>query len=818
MRITPLTLKEMFYQGQIRPFPNYLNLWSIEDNAIIGVDLGMSLAYELSGINLLLTSEAEAESFFNQVKNFLHAIPEEITIQFVLQVRVGAKKKIERYVSTVKTKEDFSRFIVDEKVEYLKSQNPYSKRLFMCVTSYPEGTDLEKLGNPIFKFFVPDYKKLAQEMHEKRIRQLNEIANIFTQSLSSIGIKIHLLEKEEIVEFLYEYLNPGRSEYLEPRLLNDELTLRSQLVLNAGENQFSYFFLDGYYHRAVNMHLRPQEISFNQIIEYSSQIPGEFDIAIAVHTTSQEKIEKKLASVATAATIIGTVWPFKRYHEAEIMAQHANQLVEDTKNTFQKFYTTSFWIVLRDTTLESLTQRTNKAVAEFRTIGDAEGVVDDMNHMFSYLALLPNHSHLNQTQHIFQTEAIVQMLLLHQEWKGSKEPKMIFLTRNHELLPIDLFDPELSAKHALVVGSTGAGKSFTMNYILTNFFIESESNYIVIIDIGGSYKKLCNLFKGEYFEVELSEKYAFNPFPAKDIAIISQNPFELDPDIITYLKLLAQKLLNKPTLTGEESMILEQAVVNAYKYTKQETPLLSSFQYQLENFEGIDDESKRIAKQFAKNLSVWTQGIYSKVLNKPTSIDPTARIMVFDLQKLQEHKTLMPIMFFLIQNVIARKLYDKSLKKIIVFDESWKFFNDPVSAELIENLFRTGRKYNCAVYSISQSPEDFLQSSASSAVLNNSYLKFVLRLQKGHELLEKFGLNAQETEVVKSLVSVRGEYSEIFLKFGQAQQVLKIQPSLTDYWIATTDPEDQQIIDKITSENPQISQIELIKKLKEIKK
>jgi len=819
-KINPISLREIFYQEKLRPLPNYLNLWAIENDAVIGVDLETSFIYEVSGANFLLMSEEQTNIFFEQIKNFLHALPQGITVQFLLQVRTGAEKKLKEYRQTVKTQQDFTDFIVHEKVEHFKKTNPFTRRLFLYITTYPQGTDLEKIKNPVFKFFVPNFKTLMAGVHEKRIEELNAIGDVFTTSLLSTGIKTHKLAKQEILGFLYSGLNPGRSEYLDPKELNNELTLRSQLVLNAADSQFSYLLIDGYYHRAVNMAARPQEISFMQIVDFSSQISGEFDLSFSLHTIDQEKILNSFAQKATAATIISTLNPFKRYHEAEIMAQHAKEIVEDTKNTFQKFYAISLWVVLRDTTLESLTQRTNKCVAEFRTMGDSEGIVDDMNHLFLFLALLPNHTLLNQRKQIMQTEAVAQMTLFFQEWRGSKEAKMLFLTREQELLPVDLFDSELPAKHGLVLGTTGSGKSFATNFILTNFYIESDNNNIIIIDIGGSYKKLCSLFKGEYFEVELSDKYAFNPFPSKEVAVISKEPFEVDPDVITYLKLLTQKLLNKASLTGEESMILEQAIIHTYQYAKEETPLLQSLYYQLENFaidgksKNLDTDSQAIAKTFAKNLTLWTNGSYSKILNRPTTLNPQSRMIVFDLQKLQEHKVLMPIMFFLLQNVISSKLYNKTLRKIIVFDESWKFFNDPISAELIENLYRTARKFNAAVYSISQSPDDFLQSAASSSVLGNSYVKYILQLQKGHENLEKFGLNAQETEIVKSLSSVRKKYSEVFLKFNQQTRVLRIQPSATDYWICTTDPEDEQTQNRLLKENPGINQIDLLKKLK----
>ncbi len=120
------------------------------------------------------------------------------------------------------------------------------------------------------------------------------------------------------------------------------------------------------------------------------------------------------------------------------------------------------------------------------------------------------------------------------------------------------------------------------------------------------------------------------------------------------------------------------------------------------------------------------------------------------------------------------------------------FFNDDAGSALIENLYRTARKFNAAIYSISQSPADFLNTKAANSIISNTYLKFVLRIKSGFDLLPQFGLNPQEIEKIKGLRLEKGKYSEIFLKFNEHSRIIKIQPSPVDYWICTTDPEDAQ--------------------------
>ena len=59
----------------------------------------------------------------------------------------------------------------------------------------------------------------------------------------------------------HAYLNPSRAELIDKSSKNDK-TLRSQLVYNAVENNFDHVYIDGYYYRAVNMHIRPEKVNF----------------------------------------------------------------------------------------------------------------------------------------------------------------------------------------------------------------------------------------------------------------------------------------------------------------------------------------------------------------------------------------------------------------------------------------------------------------------------------------------------------------------------------------------------------------------------
>ena len=80
-------------------------------------------------------------------------------------------------------------------------------------------------------------------------------------------------------------------------------------------------------------------------------------------------------------------------------------------------------------------------------------------------------------------------------------------------------------------------------------------------------------------------------------------------------------------------------------------------------------------------------------------------------------------------------------------------------------------------------------------------------------MLNQFQLSEPEIEDVKTLTSVRKKYSEVFLKFDQNCQVLRILSSPSEYWVCTTDPEDYKKEFDIRKTNPEIKELDVLKQL-----
>lgn len=814
MPINPVTIKRMFSTTQSPALHSMLNLWAFDEGALVGVDMQMTYVYEATCPDLSTKIDPDRESFFAGIKNVLHSLSDGVALQFLVRSQAGAGRLVENYRDIICPKDNIGRLIVDKKIEHLNEVFLKHLSVYVFVTVFPDAGSMPKIDSAPFTLFAKN-KTSISELRKVGLAKLAEAASAVSNGFADAGIKIHRLDEASIARFLYEYLNPSRQGILDIAGVSSDRTLRSQICFNACENNFDSVYLDGFYYRAVNLLMRPTEISFNGFLEMLPDIQPDADISFCVYSGEQSAYLKHLNITSTTAKSIQQFNPLKRNHEAEAQAHEADSLVEDVKTSFQKLYGFTMSVILRDRTLEQLTLKTNEALNGFRKFGEADGIIDDMNHLALFLSAMPGHSHLNSRRHLFHTDAIAQMMPLSAKWKGCPAAKMLFQTNDQRLLPLNLFDDMLDAKHGFIMGTSGSGKSFTANYLLTNFLVESPDNHVVIVEPGGSYRKICSMFGGQYLEVELSDKYSFNPFPLKEDAVIknSTDEFEIDPDVISYLTALLRKMLKMPVITNRQETIIQTAVTNTFKYSKMDPPILSALLYQLEHYSVGDAKDKSDALDFAKNLELWVTGSYGKLFNRPTSIRADHRIVVFDLQKLERQPELQSIIFFLISTVVGSKLRNLGLRKMIVFDEGWKFFDDPVGTVMIQDLYRTARKRNAGILTISQSPVEFLKSQASTAIISNSMVKYILRMKADMEMLSSFGLNEREVEEVAHLERKKGEFSDVFLKFGEHNRVLRIAPTKVDYWICTTDPDDLKTEQRFRAEHPDYTEAQIIEGL-----
>jgi len=320
--------------------------------------------------------------------------------------------------------------------------------------------------------------------------------------------------------------------------------------------------------------------------------------------------------------------------------------------------------------------------------------------------------------------------------------------------------------HTVLFGTTGAGKSFTLGYLLTH--AQKYDPWTFIFDLGGSFEGLTQVFGGAYLRLSMEQRAAsLNPFslpPTKDNLAFLQN----------FLRMLAEE--SGPALTPEEQRRVFVAIRNLYELEPGVRRL------------GIlvNTLTKSLAGRFAKWIKGGTYGDFFD--NVEDSLE-CSRWLCCDFAGLDSCPDLVEALVFYLLQRIRSVIDDPKLAaelKLVVLDEGFRFLRQPTTRDFVLAGVKQFRKRNASVIFATQSLADLPAEDVLRPFVEACPTKlFLANPGADAELYAKvFDLNPGEMEIVKGLTQKR----QIFLKRPRLAKVLNLDVSPRARWIYANDP------------------------------
>ena len=243
---------------------------------------------------------------------------------------------------------------------------------------------------------------------------------------------------------------------------------------------------------------------------------------------------------------------------------------------------------------------------------------------FMYTGNLQYDFALPTMMHHISSWNATQYLPVLSDWQGQSKGVLLPSMRG-QLAMIDPFSGFFGTNFNLAItGISGAGKSFaTQMMMLTTLF---DNGAVYIIDIGGSYRKLCEAVGGIYLEYQ---NLAMSPFTYVD------NIHDSIDELVELFELL---VCPKRGATDEDSAAIRMAVLNAFEKRNTKT-LIDDVQVELEALH--DPQRYPSAMTLAANIARYTSTAeHGKAFNLPSKLDPKARFIVVDLLEIKNKKHL----------------------------------------------------------------------------------------------------------------------------------------------------------------------------------
>jgi conjugation system TraG family ATPase len=362
-------------------------------------------------------------------------------------------------------------------------------------------------------------------------------------------------------------------------------------------------------------------------------------------------------------------------------------------------------------------------------------------------------------------------------------------------------------RNKFILGGSGSGKSFLTNMLMRTYV--EQNSHVVIVDVGHSYKGICDLLEGYYFTYSEQNPIKFNPFfLGNDV---------LDTEKKESIKTLLLSLWKRDdeTFTRSEYVSLSNALQTYFEFLKDNPAVFPSFnsfyEYLRDIFllnlrkEGIKEKDFDIDNFLYVLRPYYAGGEYDYLLNARENLDLLAQPMiVFELDNIKDHPILFPCVTIIIMEVFINKMRKlKGVRKVILIEEAWKALMRNGMAEYIKYLFKTVRKFYGEAIVVTQDVEDIISSPiVKQAIINNSDCKILLDQSKFQNkfdgIQELLGLTEKEKALVLSVNRANDpafKYKEVFISLGgQLSKVYRTEVSPEEYYAFTTEEKEKMLV------------------------
>ena len=336
----------------------------------------------------------------------------------------------------------------------------------------------------------------------------------------------------------------------------------------------------------------------------------------------------------------------------------------------------------------------------------------------------------------------------------------------------DLFKGDVG--HTLVLGATGAGKSFALNFLLVQAL--QYDPRVLILDLGGSYRWLTQFLGGGYMELS-PEGSAGGGFRLRPFSLpAGSGPSDSLPG-------------------GYRGSCGSADGRSAAKTPARFAPASKTSMLSRPGRRTLGVLVRSLPSKMWPALGRWHgDGAWGRYFDNPADGDDLnfEDWQVIDMAGAAEHEDLCEAaLFYLLERLrLALENPDETARvKLMVVDEAWRYLQDPAVLSYLAEAAKTWRKKNAALVIATQSAVDVTGTAGAEALLESMPTKlFLANPELPEKAAETFRLNPSEVNTIRGLIPKR----ELYLRRTDAAGVLRLEVDPASYWLYTSSPVDAQ--------------------------
>lgn len=285
---------------------------------------------------------------------------------------------------------------------------------------------------------------------------------------------------------------------------------------------------------------------------------------------------------------------------------------------------------------------------------------------------------------------------------------MLGYDKNAAPIVIDPFDDRNPAYNGVIIGQTGAGKTFGMLLIMLRALLTGTR--IVIVDPKGDVGESLS-FLGEHHGRPIVEVVKIGS--AENPINILDKTFDSDQNQVSFVMGLLSLLGIISKGDALEIAMIDTALSTLY--TQTDTPLLSDLRREVMK---VDRPAfKTVAERLAFKLEPFITGSKAPFFGKPTkaNFSLSSPVTIFDISQLPSRQTggglrtaLFATLFGLVNQSLVRKANEAFVPTIFFVDEIGVLMRDPTLADYVSDKFKTARSLGVAMWVADQTSASLL--------------------------------------------------------------------------------------------------------------
>ncbi len=743
------------------------------------IDLIRLAILEVEPINFTIRNEQEKLGINSGFQKFLNAL------DFPIQIVISTNHiNLDSYINALELRVEE---LVSKTKKYIfnKHFESYKEHLINTIKD-------NSVMNRSFFIVIPEKIEIGLEVQ----------IGVVEQQLKALNLKFKRLNDEELTQALTSFFNDVLEDSDKLKEVGTEIDKDNYLhyiiaptyiknlpeKIIVGNKECRVVYADGY-PRMVEIGFLDKIITLN----------GTFDISIFIEPISIEsmmimlnrELQKQRADLFSAE-LKSTINP-----TLEIQYQDTRAVLENLQKGNEKLFYVSLYINCKANNQEELDLITKKVEAELNAM-----LIIPRRAFFRMKAGLKSTIPLAENElgirRNITTKALAAFFPFTSQFL-QLNASGVWMGVNKNDVPIikDIF--KLPNPNGIILASSGAGKSYWTKLFIIRQLLNSVK--VMIVDPQSEYIKLIQTFDGQIVNFSRTSKTVINPLDllGHDYAEKRLSLMDLFPIMLGDVSEIQKAVLDKTlTLTYER-----KGITNDPKTWNNEPPILGDL---LEELEKLSKKATIIEKETYRSLinrlSMYVDGVFS-FFNRQTQINFDNQLVGFIIGDMPRQAK--PVNMFLILDYVYMKMRKDRERKLLVIDEAWSLLSRAEDSEYIFEIVKTCRKFNLGLLLITQDVADLLVSKASSAILQNSAYKLLMRQEAAviENVVKTFNLS--QTEKEKLLTANVGE--GILLMENEHTEIRSIA-SKEEHRLITTNPDELLKINEetpIQNEKPKVS-------------